>query len=812
MYLVQLRHDVRQAWRQIAAHPGYTLVIVLTLALGIGANTAIFSVARGVLLRPLPYAQGDALVHMVARIPGAATDQLYFPVQELLDYRRATLTLAGLDEYHSMPFSLLGIAEPDRVQTGVISAGFFHTLGVAPLFGRDLRPDDERPGADPVLLLTYDYWRERFGGDPGIVGRRLRMNERPILVVGVLPRLPAYPGKDRIFMPTSACPFRAAESTKSDRSARLLDLWGRLRPGVKLAQAQAEIATISARIARQFPSPDMNGVAVSLVPVREELVGAFRPTLFVLLGTSGLVLLIACANAANLTFTRLLGREREVVVRAALGASRARLIRQLLTENVLTALLGGVLGSLLAWSGLGVLVAFAGRFTPRAAEIRIDGLVLLFSLALSLAAGLLSGWVPVARALRGDLAAGLRAASGRGTASGGSHHFRDLMVATQVGVSFVLLIGAGLMVRSLVQLLRVEPGIRPERVLTAKVSLSATRYAAPAQAQQFFTRLLADLAADPAVAPAALSSDVPMTSDEPITPALRVAGQPLVPGQPLPHVDLHVASENYFQVLGIPLLAGRTFRPADGTRAPLVAVVNREAARRFWPGRDPLGQRLSIDAPEKPKWRTVVGVVGNVRQEGLTAPPRPALYAPYLQMDGAGVQIFLRARAAPAVAFARLRAAVHAIDRDQPVAEMETLEQVRGEALAPTRLTTSLLALFAGLALATTALGIAAAVSFAVAQRVPEMAIRMAVGADGGRLLRLLLRRALTPVAAGLGGGLAAAIALTRLLGGLLYDVRPLDPLTLAAALLALSAIGLLTSLLPARRATRLDPAAVLRS
>src|SRR5579864_6413590 len=424
-----MTQDLRQALRQLRAHPGYTLVTVLTLALGIGANTAIFSVARGVLLRPLPYSHGPSLVHLVPRAAGGSHDQLYYSVPEVYDYRRQVQTLAAVLEYHSMAFNLIGDGDPDRVQTGVVSADFFHQFGVKPLLGRDFRSEDDRPGADWVLLLTYDYWQSRFGGDAGIVGKRLRMNGRAITVIGVLPPLPSYPGKDRVFMPTSSCPFRSAENLKTNRPFRLVSLWGVLKPGETVDRVHADVSTIASRIQREFPADAVTGMTMDVMPVREEMVGRFRPTLIILLVTAALVLLLACANAANLIFARLLSREREVVVRAALGASRARVVRQLLTESVLTALLGGVLGIAMAGAGLDLLIAFAHRFTPRAGEIRIDGLVMLFCLAVSFAAGLAAGWLPAVQALRHDLAASLKDGGGRSTASAGKRRFRDLMVA-----------------------------------------------------------------------------------------------------------------------------------------------------------------------------------------------------------------------------------------------------------------------------------------------------------------------------------------------------------------------------------------------
>jgi putative ABC transport system permease protein len=805
--------DLRQALRQMKAHPGYTLVTVLTLALGIGANTAIFSVARGVLLRPLPYAHGPSLVHIVPHAAGSSHDQLYYAIPEVYDYRRQTQSLAAVLEYHSMAFNLIGDGDPDRVQTGVVSADFFRGFGIKPILGRDFRTEDDRPGADWVLLLTYDYWQSRFGGDPGIVGRRLRMNGRAITVIGVLPRLPAYPGKDRVFMPTSSCPFRSAENLKSSRSFRLVSLWGVLKPGETVDKVKADVSTIAARIQREFPADAVTGMTMEVVPVREEMVGRFRPTLIILLVTAALVLLLACANAANLIFARLLSREREVVVRAALGASRARLVRQLLTESVLTSLLGGVLGCLLAYFGLDLMVAFAHRFTPRATEIRIDGMVLLFSLALSLVAGLVSGWVPAVQALRHDLASSLKEGAGRSTAAAGGRRFRDLMVAAQVGLSLVLLIGAALMVRSLVRLLAVDPGFRPERVLTATLELPFSKYPGGAQIAGFYQRLLQDLSGAPGVVSAAVSSDVPMGDTDFLTPAYRVDGQPTPPGQPAPRADLHVASEDFFRTLGVPLLEGRAFTMHDDKPAPPVVIVNRTLARHWWPGRSALGQRLALDLRRQdPIWRTVVGVAADVRHEGLAEESRPTFYVPYQQLPGAASQVFVRTRTEPAAFLADLRSAVAAIDREQPVAGVQTLDQVYNTALAPARLTAVLLSLFAALALAITGIGIGAAVSFSVGERIQEMAIRMALGADGGSVLSLLFRRAMGPVVAGLVLGLAAALVLARLIESLLYGVKPSDPLALAGALAVLLGIGVVTCLLPARRAARIDPASTLRS
>jgi putative ABC transport system permease protein len=804
-------NSFKQALRQFAAHPGYGLVTVLTLGLGIGVNTAIFSMARGVLLRRLPYSESGALVHIVPRIAGTVGGELYFSVPEVLDYARQTRTLAAVAEYHSMAFNLLGHGEPDRVETGVVSANFFRTFGVAPLLGRDFRAEDEQSGAEPTLLLTYGYWRDRFGEDPGVVGQRLRMNGRSILVIGVLPPLPEYPGKEKVFMPTSGCPFRSSEEMKRGRNLRMVSLWGRLRPGLTLSLARADLATVNARLQREYPAAAVAGMTVSVVPVAADLLGSFRQTLIVLLATACLVLLIACANAANLTYTRLLSRDKELLLRGALGASRSRLVRQMVTESMLTSLLGGILGCALAFAALRLLVAFAYRFTARAGDIRIDAPVLLFSLLLALAAGLASGWVPAAQALRRrDLGGALREESGRATASAGRRRFQSSMVAAQVGVSFVLLIGAGLMIRSLLELLRVDPGFRTARVLTATVELPFSKYGSDPQMVGFFQQLIEKLADHPRVVSAAVSSDVPMTGSEHVS--LRIQGLPVAAGRAAPRADLHVASDEYFRTLDIPLLAGREFGRQDGRASPRVAIVNRELARRCWPERSPVGQHVALEVPGESGWRLVVGVVGDVRQQGLAAPAGSAIYLPFVQFPSPGTQVFVRTRGDPSAFVPELRAVVHAVDSEQPVADPRTLDEVYSASLAPARLTTSLVGLFAALALAITGIGIGAAVSFAVAERFREMAIRMALGASGHEVLYLLFRQAMGPVLSGLALGIAGAVFLTRLLGSLLYGVKPTDPVALAAALLVLLATGVVTCLIPARRGAKADPMAILRA
>ena len=514
-----LRQDFVFALRQLRRNPGFAAATVLTLALGIGANTAIFSIVSGVLLHPLPYSGGERLVQVKHGQPGPGPETVYFSVPELADYRESraqSRALASWMEYHSMSFILLGYGDPDRVKTGVVSTNAFEVLGVRPVLGRPFRSDDEKPGAPPVLLLSDHYWRSRIGGDPAIVGRTLRMNDKPITVVGVLPPLPPFPGDDDVYMPTSACPYRSSERLIHNRSARLISLFGRLPPGGTLAAAQTELTGLVGRLRREHPEsyPTEAEAALAIVPAQDQLLGSFRPTLFLLLGTVGLVLLIACANVGNLALARLLAREREVVLRSALGAGRSRLVRQLLTESTVLALAGGLLGLLFAALGRSLLVAFAARFTPLATGIGIDSRVLAFTFAISLLAGLAFGLLPALHATRRDLSTALKESGGHATLGRSRHRFRNALVVLQVAVSFMLLIAAGLTVRSSLALSRVDAGFADRNVLTATIALPFSRYKGAQKTIDFFGALLPRVQALPGVRSAGLGSSVPLTGTQ----------------------------------------------------------------------------------------------------------------------------------------------------------------------------------------------------------------------------------------------------------------------------------------------------------
>jgi putative ABC transport system permease protein len=716
-----------------------------------------------------------------------------------------------------MAFILLGHGEPDRVNTGVVSANAFDVLGVRPVLGRSFRDEDDRPGATPVLLLSDHYWRSRIGADPGIVGRTLRMNDKPITVIGVLPPLPPFPGQDDVYMPTSACPFRSRERLIHNRQARLISLFGRLRPGGTLSEAQAEMTGLASRGRREHPEAypaGANGaggsdIALAVVPAQDQLLGSFRPTLFLLLGTVGLVLLIACANVGNLALARLLAREREVVLRSALGAGRGRLVRQLLTESTVLTLAGGALGLVFAALGRQLLVAFAGRFTPLAPEIGIDLRVLAFALVVSLLTGLAFGLLPALHASRRDLAAALKESGGQATQGRGRHRFRNALVVLQVAVSFMLLIAAGLTVQSSLALSRVNAGFADQNVLTATIALPFSRYGTSQKTIDFSNALLGKVETFQGVTSAAFGSSVPLTGTQ-TTPSFQIEGRTGGgTGQPERRAAFHVASPAYFRTLGVPLVAGRGLLPSDGATGLPVAVVNRSMARHDWPGESPVGKRFLLDGSTT--WRTIVGVVGDVKLEGLASEAGDTFYLPLAQTGGGG-NLFVRTAGPPLALLPALRNAVHGLDPDQPISDVTTLEQVRGDAAAPAKLTAALLLLFGALAFVVTATGLAAVIAFSVTERTKEIGIRAALGARRGQVLALVVGHGLALVLSGLVLGAAGAFAASRLLTSLLFGVRPTDPTTFAIAALLLVAVVGAACYLPARRAVDIDPNVALRS
>ena len=810
----EILQDVRYGIRVLIKHRGFALAAIATLALGIGANAAIFSLVYGVLLRPLPYQGGGRLVVLHQQASKANQPDVPFGAQEFFDYRDHNKTLDGVVEHHSMNFLLLGQDWAERVNTAVVSANFFDVLGVKPILGRTFVASDDVPGSNAVLILAFDYWKNRHGGDPNIVGKVFQMNNRPHTVIGVLPPIPQYPVENDVYMPTSQCPFRSSQRFINNRRARMMTAFGRLKPGVLLQQAQADLSTIAARLESSYPDvyPKSYGYGLRVAPLQEDLTRRARTTFLVLLGAAGFVLLIACANVANLLLARLLKLDRELAIRAALGAGRARLTRQLLTESVLLSLAGGTLGLALAPSALALLVKFAERFTTRAGEIHVDWPVLLFTLGISVATGLLFGLAP-AISTSASPAEALKQAGARATASRMGRRLRATLVVAQVAVSFVLLIGAGLMIRSFSKLLQVNPGFNPDRLLSMRLSPNFTHYNSGPQLQTLAESVLRQVRAVSGVQDAALCSNFPFNPGGiavgPGNVSFEIEGRPVSRGELAPQVDTTVVSAGYFAAIRQPLLAGRDFTEHDDPAMPLAAVINQTMSRHRWPSEDPVGKRITFDQGQH--WVTIIGVVGDAKEYGLDRAVKDEIYTPARQ-NGFSGNLVVRTMGDAAGMSSAVRAALHGVDPQLAVDRVQTVERLQQESVASPRVTTILLGLFAALAMAISASGIAAVMALSVTQRRGELGIRIALGASREAVLSMVVRQGLALAAAGTALGVIGAIGVTRLLATLLYATSPTDVTTFASVAAVFLTVATVACLIPAREVTGIDPAIALRN
>jgi putative ABC transport system permease protein len=811
-----LTSDCGYAFRMMRKNPGFTAIAILTLALGIGANTSIFSVVHAVLLRSLPYPQANQLIFIRQQEKKLGIEDLSFSVKEIEDYRSQNRTLSGLVEYHAMSFTLFGHGDPERVRTGVVSANYFDMFGVQPLLGRTFLPEDDKLGAPPVLVLSYEYWKNDFGSDSGIVGKTFEMNDKVHTVVGVLPPVPQYPNENDVYMPTSACPFRSSKAHLDNRDMRMMEVFGRLKPGVTVAQASADVSAIAAGLKASYPKsyPENVGFTSVAAPLQEELTRGARPTLLLLLAAAAFVLLIACANVANLTLSRMAKRERELAVRSALGAGRSRLLRQLLTESFLMALAGGLLGLVLAYGSLELITDFVGRLTPRAREIHIDSGVLLFTLAAALGTSILFGTLS-ALFSRSNLASSLK----EGTAGAGTarqqNRMRSALIVCQIAFSFMLLIGAGLMLRSLIKMQQVDAGIVPQRVLALRTTFTWSKYTSDDKTRVAIQQLLDRVQSEPGVLVAAVSNRYPFEPEiitggpESVSFSFQVEGRTLEPGQSPPVSTFAAVSPDYFKALGIPLKEGRLFAESDNEKGPIVVIINEAMKRQLWPNESPIGKRVSNDGGEH--WGTIVGIVGDVREFGLEHPPIPEIYAPQKLNLSPGVLI-VRTAVEPRSMAKALTRAVHDVDSQMAVSHILSLEQARYESMASPRVTASLLGIFAGLALAIATAGIGGIMALMVSQRVREIGIRIALGARPGNILQMVLGQGMLLAVLGIGIGIAGAVGLTGLVKSLLFEVPPTDVVTFSGVGLTLLAAAALASYLPARRAAAVDPNVALRA
>jgi predicted permease len=812
-HLSVLSQDARYAVRMMRKNFGYTVGAILILGLGIGANTAIFSVVNSVLLKPLPYLEGDRLVVVRQQAQKLGIEDTFFSVAEINDYRTRSRSLSGLVEYHGMSFTLLGGDEAHHVRTGVVSPEFFEFFGVKPRLGRTFVADDDRPGAQPVLILSYEYWKRSEHGDPNIIGRTYRMNDKPHIVVGVLPPIPQYPDENDVYMPTSACPFRSNPNFIANRDQRMMSVFARMKPDATVPHARADMCMVADRLRNDFPKsyPDTAGYQATLSPLREDLTARARPMLLVLLGAAAFVLLIACANVANLTLARMARREQELMIRTAVGAGSGRLLRQLLTENFILAMLASGIGLLFAYGSLRLLIRFASQITPRSREIAIDGPALAFTILCAAVTTIVFGSV-AALYSRHDVAAGLKEGS-RTTAERTRALVRRGLIAAQVAFSFVLLVGAGLMVRSFIELSRQDPGFVPQRAYAAGIHLDFSRFNTAPLRLAAARRILENVQQQPGVLTAAVASSFPLdpeNSSAPVnTSQFRVQGDPTPDSQSPPVSILRSITPDYFRVLGIPLLAGRGFRESDDAETPLVTVINQALAKKRWPRENSIGKKISFNNGRT--WLEIVGIVGDVKDLGLGRDILYQTYRPLAQAPAMRV-VLVRTAGNPRDFSGQLRRAIAAADPQIAIDRMETMEDVRAESVAPPRTLTTLFALFAGLALVIAVFGIGCMLALWVRQRIHEIGIRVALGASPIDILGIVIRQGMLLVILGLLAGLAGALALTRLMTKLLFHVEPTDAATYAAVCALFLAASLLACWIPARRAARIDPLTALRS
>lgn len=817
-----LARDLRYAFRAFAKSPGFTVAAILSLAIGIGANTAIFSITSALLLHPLPYKDADRLVILWNSSPGLGISQDWFSTAQYFDiknghrgFEQVALAIGG-------NYNLTGDGDPERVNILRVSNNLLPMLGGQPLLGRLFTPDDDHFGGPNVAVLTYGMWARRYGSDPNMVGRTITINSHPYEVIGVTPRsfslphevLPTLDGGEQadIFLPM---PF--SSDAVDMRSHEDYNIIGKLKPGVTLEQARAEMGTITARLRQSYPEvyPANGNLTFVILPLLEQVVGNVRHTLWLLLTAVACVLLIACVNVANLLLSRAMGRQKEIAVRTAVGASAGRIIRQLLTESIFLALCGGILGILLAFVSLHWTHVLGPQSVPRLSEVGIRGDTLFFTFLISVVCGILFGLAPALRVSRVNVQTVLKRAD-RGSAGasamwGRGNNLRRLLVIAEMAISVVVLIAAGLLLRSFVRLQHVSPGFNPDNVLTLELTMSGDRYKDPQFVRATYRQLWERLERLPGAVAAGGISALPLSNMASWGP-INVEGRVLPAGQKFINADERIVTGHYFEAMQIPLIKGRFFNDQDTVDTQHVILVDEYMAQQLWPNQDPLGKRVSLgDLASKPEWSTVVGVVGRIKQDTLDTDSRIALYIPQSQYISRAMNVVLRTNTDSVSLASAVNHELHELDRDLPVYRVLSMQQRIADSLARRRFSTTLLGVFAGLALALAAIGIYGVMAYLVNQGTREIGIRMALGATQKTVLGLVVGQGLKLTLIGVGVGLVAAFALGRLISGLLFGVAATDPVTFAATALLLILMALCASYLPARRAARIDPMISLR-
>lgn len=802
--------DLRFAARMLRKSPGFTAVIVLTLALGIGANTAIFSLVRAVLLRPLPYANPDQLVLVSEAKPDAGISGRGMSYPSFTDVRDGNRAFSAIAGFGGHALVLTGSGEPSEVSTVVVTSEFFSVLAAEPLLGRVFIPEDGQRGAAPVVVLSEGLWRSRFGADPGMVGRSITLDMRSYSVIGVMPagfHTPFLNQANQVWIPLAQDPLYSVWMTRPPQEHWMAVL-ARLRPDISSAEVHTELDTIAARLAREFPAE--KGWAIRVEPLEQTITGNVRSPLLLLLGAVGLVLLIACANVANLLLSRATARSKEVAVRIALGAGNRRVARQLLTECAVLGLLGGLVGTVVAYWGVATLLPLLPPGLPQFHSIRVDGGVLVFALVVSLATSLVFGLAPVLSASGADphkeLGAGARAGE-----SAGPRRARAGLAVAEIALAVVLLTGAGLLIHSLSELTAVNPGFQPNHVVKAMVSLPQFQYRTPNEWAAFSEELMTRLEAQPGMQDSAIAGPLPMV-DCCVTLAFQIVGNPPPQAGAADTANYVPASPRYFPVMGIPLLRGRLFDESDLSSSPPVALVSEALAKRYFPNQNPLGRHLLFGFPANGiVSREIIGIVGDIHDVSLGKEPGPMLYVPFAQAPLYGAEVVVKSTLATSSVVGAIRAVTHSLDKNLPVTDIASLADILSDSVAAPRFRTLLLGVFGGIALILAAVGILGVISYSVSRRTHELGIRMALGAQRGSVLSMILRETLALTLIGIAVGIPCAVATARLITHLLFNVTPYDPATLAVVPVVLVAVGALASYIPARRAMKVDPLVALR-
>ncbi|MEW6206899.1 MAG: ABC transporter permease [Acidobacteriota bacterium] len=804
--------DLRYSARMLAKRPAFTIIAIITLALGIGANTAIFSVVNAVLLRPLPYPDSDRIVRIWQSLPSHGLNRLSISPPEFVDYRDRSGSFSSIAVYASQGLNLTGAGEPERITCTYGSWGLFSVLNVQPLRGRDFYAEEDQPGNDDVVILSYGLWQRRFAGDEGIIGQSIALNGRSHAVVGIMPASFQFPdASTEIWKPMA---FAADDLSEDSRGSHYLSAVARLKLGVSLEQSQSDVASTARQLQQEHPDnyEEGSGWSAGVVSLHEEIVGDVRLTLLVLLGAVGFVLLIACANVANLLLARASTRQREMALRAAMGAGRWRLVRQLMTESVMLSLLGGALGILLALWGNDLLRSLGPADFPRLDEIGVDAGLIVFTFTVSLLTGLVFGIAPALQASKFNLSDSLKEGSNTSTDTRSRHRLRRWLVASEIALALVLLVGAGLLIRSFYWLQQVDLGFEPSNLLTMRLSLPQAKYREPVRQRAFFEQLINRVEALPDVASAGMVNHLPLSG----TGNQRNASVEGKPENPI-NIEFRIVSPNYFRTLGMRLREGRLFEASDRENTPYVAVVNEAFTRIFLPDEDPLGKRIKHGGAGSPfKWLTIVGVIKDLKHTGADAETKPEIYISYLQpplptWNTQNMFLAVRTKNEAQSLTSAVRDTVRNIDSEQPIYSIATMQELLARSTAARRFNMLLMGIFAALALILAVVGIYGVMSYSVTQRTREIGIRLALGAKASDILKMVIKQGMTVALTGTGVGLVAALALTRLMKSLLFEVSATDALTLVVVAVVLTVVALLACAVPARKAMKTDPMVALR-